>query len=254
MARIISVITQKGGVGKTTTVNALAAMLNKAGRRVLAVDMDPQGNLSFSLGAETEDVHTICDVIKKDMNALDCIQRCITADVIPSDVLLSSIELDYTGKNREFLLREALNDVKNLYDYILIDSPPSLGVLTVNALAASKYVIMPMLPDIFSLQGIAKVYDVIDHVRQTCNPKLEIGGVLVNRYNKRSKLHKEVMGTAQLVSRKLGIPVFKTAIRNSPAISEAQSLQCDITEYNRRVAAIRDFKTLTNELIERGVL
>ena len=254
MARIISVITQKGGVGKTTTVNALAATLNKLGRRVLAIDMDPQGNLSFSLGAETEDVRTIYDVVKKEMNALDCIQRCNTSDVIPSDILLSSIELDYTGKNREFLLREALGDVKNLYDYILIDSPPSLGVLTVNALAASKYVIMPMLPDFFSLQGIAKVYDVIEHVRLTCNPKLEIGGVLVNRYNKRSKLHKEVMGTAQLVSRKLSIPVFRTAIRNSPAISEAQSLQCDITEYNRRVAAIRDFKALTEELIERGIL
>ncbi|MBP1567870.1 MAG: ParA family protein [Oscillospiraceae bacterium] len=254
MARIISVITQKGGVGKTTTVNALAATLNKLGRRVLAIDMDPQGNLSFSLGAETEDVRTIYDVIRKEMNALDCIQRCNTSDVIPSDILLSSIELDYTGKNREFLLREALGDVKNLYDYILIDSPPSLGVLTVNALAASKYVFMPMLPDIFSLQGIAKVYDVIEHVRLTCNPKLEIGGVLVNRYNKRSKLHKEVMGTAQLVSRKLSIPVFRTAIRNSPAISEAQSLQCDITEYNRRVAAIRDFKALTEELIERGIL
>ncbi len=254
MARIISVITQKGGVGKTTTVNALAATLNKLGRRVLAIDMDPQGNLSFSLGAETEDVRTIYDVVRKEMNALDCIQRCNTSDVIPSDILLSSIELDYTGKNREFLLREALGDVKNLYDYILIDSPPSLGVLTVNALAASKYVIMPMLPDIFSLQGIAKVYDVIEHVRLTCNPKLEIGGVLVNRYNKRSKLHKEVMGTAQLVSRKLSIPVFRTAIRNSPAISEAQSLQCDITEYNRRVAAIRDFKALTEELIERGIL
>ena len=254
MARIISVITQKGGVGKTTTVNALAATLNKLGRRVLAIDMDPQGNLSFSLGAETEDVRTIYDVIRKEMNALDCIQRCNTSDVIPSDILLSSIELDYTGKNREFLLREALGDVKNLYDYILIDSPPSLGVLTVNALAASKYVIMPMLPDIFSLQGIAKVYDVIEHVRLTCNPKLEIGGVLVNRYNKRSKLHKEVMGTAQLVSRKLSIPVFRTAIRNSPANSDAQSLQCDITEYNRRVAAIRDFKALTEEMIERGIL
>ncbi|WP_278245328.1 AAA family ATPase [Ruminococcus sp. HUN007] len=112
MARIISVITQKGGVGKTTTVNALAATLNKLGRRVLAIDMDPQGNLSFSLGAETEDVRTIYDVIRKEMNALDCIQRCNTSDVIPSDILLSSIELDYTGKNREFLLREALGDVK----------------------------------------------------------------------------------------------------------------------------------------------
>jgi len=254
MAKIISVITQKGGVGKTTTVNALAATLNKLGKRVLAIDMDPQGNLSFSLGAEIEDVHTIRDVIRKDMYALDCIQRCNTADVIPSDILLSSIEVEYTGNNREFLLKDALVEVTKLYDYILIDSPPSLGVLTVNALVASKYVIMPMLPDIFSLQGIAGVYDVIEYVRQTCNPKLEAGGILINRFNKRSKLHKEVLGTAQLVSRKIATPVFRTVIRNSPVISEAQSLQYDITEYSRRGSAVRDYEALTKELFERGIL
>ncbi len=253
MARIISVITQKGGVGKTTTVNALAATLNKSGRRVLVIDLDPQGNLSFSLGAEIEDVNTIYNVMRQEVSALECIQRCNTADIIPSNILLSSIELEFTGRNREFLLKNALNEVKNLYDYILIDSPPSLGILTVNALSASKYVILPMLPDIFSLQGIARVYETIDHVRKSCNPKLGIGGVLVNRYNKRSRLHKEVYGTAQLIAGKLGIPVFKTVIRNCVSLSESQSLQCDVTKYGIRATCVKDFQNLTAELIERGI-
>ena len=253
MARIISVITQKGGVGKTTTVNALAATLNKSGRRVLAIDLDPQGNLSFSLGAEMDDVPTVYNVMKSEVSALDCIQRCNTADVIPANILLSSIDIEFTGRNREFLLKNALNDVKNLYDYILIDSPPSLGILTVNALSASKYVILPMLPDIFSLQGITKVYETIERVRKSCNPKLSIGGILINKYNKHSKLHKEVYGTAQLISGKLGIPVFLTVIRNCSTFTESQSLQCDITQYSRRSSASKDFERLTEELIKRGI-
>lgn len=253
MARIISIITQKGGVGKTTTVNALAAALHKSGRRVLTVDMDPQGNLSFSVGAETEDVNTIYNAMKKEVNTLDCIQRCNVADIIPSDILMTSLELEFTGENREFLLRDALEDVKNLYDYILIDSPPSLGILTINALAASKYVILPMYPDIFSLQGITRVYETIEHVRKSCNPNLEIAGVLINKFNKRCKLHREVYGTAQLLAQKLGFSVFKTVIRNCLPISEAQSLQCDMTEYRKRASGVKDFQRFADELVERGI-
>lgn len=253
MARIISVITQKGGVGKTTTVNALAATLNKAGRRVLCIDMDPQGNLSFSLKAETEDSYTIYDAMKKEASTLDCIQRCPTTDIIPSDILLNALEMEYTGINREFLLKEALESVKNLYDYILIDSPPSLGILTANVLSASKYVILPMLPDIFSLQGITKVYETIQHIKKSCNPKLEIAGILINRYNKHHKLHREVYGTAQLLAEKFGISVFNTVIRNNKMLSEAHSLQCDITKYHKNTKGIKDFLLLSEELMERGI-
>ena len=254
MARIISVITQKGGVGKTTTVNALAATLNKLGRRVLAIDMDPQGNLSFSLGAETEDVRTIYDVVKKEMNALDCIQRCNTSDVIPSDILLSSIELDYTGKNREYLLYTALKEAQAFYDYIVVDSPPGLGILTVNALTACDYVIIPMMPDIFSLQGLTLVYETIDYVKHTINPGIEIAGVLINRYVKRSKLHKEVYGTAKMICQKLRVPLFETVIRNSTALAEAQALQMDITEYARRSTGTKDFAALLKELERYGMV
>jgi len=254
MARIISVITQKGGVGKTTVVNALAATLNKSGRRVLTIDLDPQGNLSFSMGAEIEDSPTIYNVLKSEIAAIECIQRCNIADILPANILLSSIDIEYPGKNREFLLKNALADVKNIYDYILIDSPPSLGFLTVNALAASRYAIVPMLPDIFSLQGITKVHETIERVRKTCNPKISIGGVLINKFNKRSKLHKEVFGTTELISGELGIPVLSTTLRECVYYTESQSLQCDITSYGRRKTAAKDFEKLVDELIELGIL
>lgn len=254
MARIISVITQKGGVGKTTIVNALAATLTKNGQKVLTVDLDPQSNLSFSMGAETENVSTVYDVLKSEISAADCIQHTDTADILPADILLSSIEIEYQGRNREFLLRNALEDIKDMYDCILIDSPPSLGILTVNALAASEYALTPMLPDIFSLQGITKVYETIERVRKTCNPDISIGGIIINKYNRRSRLHKEVYGTAKLISEKFDIPVLSSYIRECIYYTECQSLQCDITNYGRRRTALRDFEKLAKELEERGIL
>lgn len=253
MCKIISVITQKGGVGKTTTVNALAAALRKNGFRVLTVDMDPQSNLSFSTGADTENSPTVYQALRGDIATHYTIQRCPVADVIPSNILLSSIELEFTGINREFLLRNALRDIEILYDYILIDSPPGLGILTVNALAACEYVILPMLPDVFSLQGVSLISETIEHIRRSCNKNIKVAGILVNRYSSRSKLHREVYGTAQMIARDLGIPVFKSIIRHCNAISEAQSLQCDIMDYAKRSSAAKDFLSLADELVEAGI-
>lgn len=248
MSKIISVITQKGGVGKTTTINALAAILNKQRQRVLVIDMDPQGNLSFSTGAEFETSPTIYQVIRGDIRAKNAIQRRPMTDIIPANILLSGIDLEFPGKNREFLLKTALKQIDMLYDYILIDSPPSLNVLTVNALAACQSVILPMLPDIFSLQGLALIYETIIHVQKTCNPDLNIAGILINRYSRRSHLHHEAYGTAELISAKLEIPLFKTVIRNCVALSEAQSLQADITEYAQRSTGVKDYRSLVAEL------
>lgn len=248
MSITISVITQKGGVGKTTTINAIATCLNKQRQRVLVVDMDPQGNLSFSTGAEFENAPTIYNVLRGDLKPTLAIQRRPMTDIIPSNILLSGIDLEFPGKNREYLLKQALAPIEMLYDYILIDSPPNLNVLTVNALAASQYVILPMLPDIFSLQGIALIYETIEHVRQSCNPDLQIAGILVNRYSRRSKLHKEVYGTAELIASKLNIRLFHTVIRNCVSLSEAQSLQSDLIEYAPRCSGVKDFRSLMAEL------
>lgn len=253
MGKIISISNQKGGVGKTTTVGALAAGFKHKGYRVLAIDLDPQGNLSFSMGAEIETVGTIYDVLRGDCKVPFAIQRTPIADIISSNILLSGIELEFTNTGREFLLREALSSVANLYDYILIDTPPALSILTVNAFTASDCIIVPMLSDIFSLQGIAQLYETVERVKKYCNPKLSIAGILLTRHNSRTKLSKEVRGTAELISEDLGVPLFKTCIRSSVSICEAQSIQRNVFQYAPKSIAVRDYAALINELSERGI-
>lgn len=252
MSKIISVATQKGGVAKTTTTCALACGLKHKGYRVLVVDMDPQSNLSFSMGADGE-CATIYNVLKGEVKTRFAIQRSTVVDIIATNILLSGIELEFTDKGREFLLASALAPVADSYDYILIDSPPGLGILTVNALAASDYVILPMMSDIFSLQGITQVYETVQHLKRSCNPRLEIAGILLTKFNPRTKLAQEVMGTAELISKNLNIPLFKTYIRNSISLAEAQSVQCDMFEYARYSNGVLDYEALINELQERGI-
>jgi chromosome partitioning protein len=215
--------------------------------------MDPQANLSFSTGADTETNATIYDVLRGELKPSFAVQHMPMGDIIPSNILLSGIELEFTGDNREFILSKALGTLNENYDYIFIDSPPGLGILTVNALVAADYAVVPMLPDIFSLQGITLVYDTIEHVKNTCNPKLEIAGILLNKFSARSRLGREIFGTAQMISESLDMPIFNTFIRSSVAISEAQSSQMDITKYARYSASVVDFMNLTNEMIGKGI-
>lgn len=251
MSTNFAIITQKGGVGKTTTVNALAASFKKLGKRVLCVDMDPQGNLSFSTGADSDNLPTVYDAITGKVRVSSCIQTMDMTDIIPSNILLTGAELEFTGKNREFILKNVLSVVDRQYDYIFIDSPPGLGFLTVNALSACNYVIIPMLPDIFSLQGLIQVYETIEYVKKATNPDLKIMGILINKYNKFSKLHREALGTAQMVSENLNIPIFKTNIRNCSGLSEAHSLQTDIYSYCPRSAGVKDYLKIANEITEK---
>ena len=240
MAVTIALSNQKGGVGKTTSAYVIATALKEMGYRVLAVDMDPQGNLSFSLGADTESA-TIYDVLKGELKPRYAVQKSTLVDVIPSNILLSSIELEFTGVRREFLLKEALDSLKGLYDYILIDSPPALGILTVNAFTAADYVLVPMLSDIFSLQGITQLEETIRRVRNYC------------KHNPRTRFSKEVEGTLRMVAEDLQMPVLETFIRESVALREAQSLQCSVLEYAPDCNAVRDYGSLIQELMQRGL-
>ncbi len=253
MCKVITVATQKGGVGKTTTTCAIATVLRHRGFRVLAVDMDPQGNLSFAVNAETEKSATIYDVLKGDLKASFAVQHRTNVSVIPTNVLLSSIEVEFTGTGREFLLQEALETLKDDYDYILIDSPPGLGVLTVNSIIAADYIIFPMLADVFSLQGINQVYETVAHIRNNCNTSLKIAGILFNKFNPRTKLAQEVYQTALMISEQLNIPVFNTRIRNCLPLSESQSIQRDLVEYAPHSTGVADFNMLVDELIEGGI-
>ncbi|MBW7572211.1 ParA family protein [Caproiciproducens faecalis] len=251
MSKIISISNQKGGVGKTTTVCSLAAGLKKKGFRVLMIDLDPQGNLGFSVGAETETCATIYDVLKGDVKTQFAIQKSDTADIIISSILLSGIELEFTNTGREFLLKEALKPILGFYDYILLDTPPALGILTINAFTASDTIVVPMLSDIFSLQGIAKLYEAVERVKKYCNPSLTISGILLTKFNPRTLLSREIRGTAELIAQDLNIPLFDSYIRSSVVISEAQSIQQNILDYSPKNNIAKDYLQFTDELLKK---
>jgi len=253
MAKTICITNQKGGVGKTTTTYALGLGLRKKGYKVLIVDLDPQGNLSFSVGAETEESITIYEVLKGEYNAEEAIQHTPIIDIIPSNIVLSGVDLEFTHTGREFLLREALSNVQNIYDYIIVDTPPSLNILTVNAFALSDKIIIPMIADIFSLQGIAQLYETIDRVKRYCNPSINIEGILLTRYNKRIILSSEIKGTAEMIAKELNTTVFNTHIRSSISIQEAQTKQENLYEYAPRNSAVMDYMQFVEELLSRGI-
>jgi chromosome partitioning protein len=253
MAKIISVTNQKGGVGKTTTSLALATGLQKRGFKVLAVDLDPQTNLSFSLGGETEDGPTVYDLLKGDVRPRFAIQRTTFVDLISSTFLLSGAELEFTQSGREYMLREVLSPLRQRYDYIVIDTPPALGFLTVNAFAASDYVVIPMLADIFSLQGIAQLSDSMDRLKRATNPELVIGGILLCRYDGRTILGRRIRETADKIAAQMGSRLYKTKIRTSISVQESQTNQVSLFDYAPRSAAARDYRAFIDELLEEGV-
>ncbi|MCR4925530.1 MAG: AAA family ATPase [Clostridiales bacterium] len=249
MAKIYSISNQKGGVGKTTTTSSIAAALKERGYKVLVIDLDPQGNLGFCLGADIDNKPSIYEVLKGELKTQFAVQKVDAADIIISSILLSAIELEFTNTGREFLMKEALANIKDYYDYILIDTPPNLGILTVNAFTASDAIIVPMLSDIFSLQGIAQLFETVERVRKYCNPKLYFAGILLTKFNKQALLSREVLGTAELIANDLHIPIFKTQIRSSIKMSEAQSLQQTIMEYAPKNNVAKDYNAFVEELL-----
>lgn len=253
MAKVISVSNQKGGVGKTTTTCSLAAGLKRKGCRVLAIDLDPQGNLGFSVGADTETSASIYNVLKGEVKVQYAIQKTDSMDIIISSILLSGIELEFTNTGREYLLKEAIRPILAFYDYILLDTPPALGILTINAFTASDSIVVPMLSDIFSLQGIAQLYETVERVKKYCNPGISIAGILLTRFNPRSRLSQEIRGTAGMIARDLHIRLFDSFIRNSVSASEAQSVQKDVFAYNARSHISQDYERFIEELLAKGV-
>ena len=249
MTRTFAVTNQKGGVGKTTTCAALCGAFSARGGRVLAVALDPQGNLSFILGAETDGCLTVHDLFTGAAPVRDIIQHRPTADVLSSNILLSGAELELTQVRREYLLREALEEVADDYDYIVIDTPPALSVLTINAYAAATDLIIPMTAEILSLQGIAQLKDTILAVRKYYNPALVLSGILLTRYNRRTLLHREVEELAGIVASQLGTKVFDTKVSVSIAIAESPAPGMSVLAYAPRAKGARDYRRFVRELL-----
>ncbi len=254
-AKILCVSNQKGGVGKTTTTNAIAMGLRHMGRRVLCIDFDPQGDLSFGLRADNrvEMQNSIYHALKGELLTVQTIQHTPFCDVIAANMLLSGIELEFTGKGREYLLRDCLKPVLHLYDNILIDSPPALGILTVNAFTTSDWVLMPVQPDIFSLQGLVQLSGTLEEVRRKSNPRVAAAGVLLTRFVARENASRVIRDAAKDITRQLGIPLLETTIRNSNALTIAQIHRADVMNFTKN-RAVNDYRALLDELIQRGVL
>lgn len=256
MAKILCVSNQKGGVGKTTTTNALAMGLRHLGRRVLCIDFDPQGDLSFSLRADNrvEMQNSVYHALKGELLTVQTIQHTPLCDVIPSNMLLSGIELEFTGRGREYLLRNCLRPVLNLYDDILIDSPPSLGILTINAFTVAQSVLMPVLPDIYSLQGLVQLNGTLDEVRKKSNPDVKAAGVLLTHFAARESASRVIRDASRDIAGQLGIPLLDTTIRKSNALTNAQIYREDIMAFAPKNKAVGDYRSLVGELIQREVL
>lgn len=249
MAKVIAVTNQKGGVGKTTTCSAMCGCLTAMGNSVLAIDLDPQGNLSFSLGADAEDSYTIYDVFKGNVDIYDTVQHTPSCDVIPANILLSGCELELTSVGREYILREQLSTIEDDYDFIIIDTPPALSILTINAYTASNQLIIPMIAEILSLQGIAQLKETILAVKKYYNKSLEIRGILLNKYNPRLILTQEVEELANLIAEQLDTDVFEQKISNSVTIAEAPAHAKTIIEYAPRSKAAREYTDLIYEIL-----
>lgn len=248
MKKVIAVINQKGGVGKSTTAEALAAGLTLRGFRVLAIDLDAQGNLTYTFGADNTGA-TVLQVLTGEATATEAIQKTPGADVIPASKALAGADAYIKDTGKEYRLKEALEGVAEQYDYIIIDTPPALGILTVNALTACESVIIPSQADIYSIQGIEQLTETMKPVKKYCNPALSIEGILLTRHNPRSVLGREIEEMLAELAERLGTKLFKTTIREGIAVREAQISRQSLYEYNPKAKVTEDYNALIDELL-----
>lgn len=248
MSTTIAITNQKGGVGKTTTASAIMSTLVQRGNRVLGVDLDPQGSLGFSLGLDIDNCTTVYEVLKGQAEIEQTIQKTDNGDILPSNILLSAAELEFNRPGREFLLRNQLSKVEEQYDYIIIDTPPALNILTVNAYVTSDALIIPMAPEILSLLGVAQIKETIETVRRCYNSRLKVLGILLNKFNPRLTLNREVLEMSERIAQQLNTKVFHTTIHASVAVAEAPAHGESVLTYAPTSKPARDFRHLTTEI------
>ncbi len=252
MGKIVSISNQKGGVGKTTTAINLSTCLANLGKKVLLVDMDPQGNSGSGLGLNANELErTSYEILLGELSARDAVQRTFIENlfIVPSNINLSGIEVDLLNtENREFKLREAIGTIRSEYDFILIDCPPSLGVLTLNALCAADSVMITLQTEYFALEGLSQLMKVISLVQQNLNPSLLLEGVVLTMYDKRTNLANQVSDDVRKYFKE---KVFTTIIPRNIKLSEAPSFGKPITIYDPEGVGSVSYKNLAKEIISR---
>ena len=253
MGRIIAIANQKGGVGKTTTTINLAASLAEKGKNVLVIDMDPQGNTTSGLGLEKDELeNSVYDLLTGNSTLKECIHEKIhydTLSVIGSNVNLSGAEIDLIGiERKEYILSNALEEIKKDYDFILIDCPPSLNMLTVNSLSAADTVLVPIQCEYYALEGLSQLIHTINLVKSRLNRKLEIEGVVFTMYDARTNLSLQVV---ENVKENLQQKIYKTIIPRNVRLAEAPSHGLPINIYDPRSSGAVAYRNLADEVINR---
>lgn len=253
MTRIIAISNQKGGVAKTTTTQVIAAVLTQRGYKVLAVDFDPQGNLSDSVGAKTEDENTIYELIKGDATAEETIQHLKPFDILPADIVLASADQTLAQTGKEHKLKEALDPVKDQYDFIIIDTPPSLGILTVNAFTCADEIIIPTTAGKFAVKGIKELHNTVRNVQKYCNSELKIRGIIFTKFDPRTNTSKDMRILVQKLSEALNTPLFTTFIRNRVAVEDAQTRSQNILAFKGCEDVAQDYSTFIDEYLKGDI-
>lgn len=253
MGRIIAVANQKGGVGKTTTTINLSACLAEQGQKVLVIDVDPQGNTTSGLGIDKNNTeNTVYELMLGEASIDDCIYKSVMddLDVIPSNVNLAGAEIDLIDiDDREYILKKIVNSLKEKYDFILLDCPPSLSMLTVNAMTAANTVLVPIQCEYYALEGLSQLIRTINLVKQKLNPELEIEGVVFTMYDARTNLSLQVV---ENVKANLKQTVYKTIIPRNIRLAEAPSHGLPINLYDPKSAGAESYRLLAEEVIHRG--
>ncbi len=250
--RIIAVANQKGGVGKTTTAINLSACLAEAGKKVLIIDADPQGNSTSGLGFEKNEIeNTIYEILLDEIKIQDAIlNTCVdNLQILPSNINLSGAEIELIGRDkREYILSNAVDTIKNNYDFIIIDCPPSLNLITINALTSSDTVLVPIQCEYFALEGLEQLLHTIGLVKDRLNPSLEMEGVVFTMYDARTNLSMEVV---EEVKKDLGENIYKTIIPRNVRLGEAPSHGLPIILYDSRSKGAESYRLLAEEVIEK---
>lgn len=248
MTRITTVINQKGGVGKTTTAHALATRLNLKGFKALVIDADPQGNITYTMQADAAK-QGLYEAMRGEVSAAEAIQQTSQGDIIPSSLYLAGADLEFTQTGREYLLRELLEDIAGAYTHIIIDSPPALGIMTVNALTASTDIVIPVGADIFSLQGLQQLLSTVDKVKKYSNPRLRLAGLLITRRGQRAIATRQLIEAIQARASTLHAHLYRATIREAIAIKEAQIMQGSIFETHAKAKATADYSAFIDEYL-----
>lgn len=253
MGRVIAIANQKGGVGKSTTSINLSACLAEKGKKVLALDMDPQGNTTSGLGVDkNEQEITINDVLIGENKIEECLLKDVleNLDVIPSNMELSGAEIELIGvEHKEYVLRNSINKIKDNYDYVIIDCPPSLSILTVNALTTADSVLVPIQCEYYALEGLSQLIYTIDLVQKRLNPHLIMEGVVFTMYDARTNLSLQVV---ENVKNNLDQNIYKTIIPRNVRLAEAPSHGMPINLYDTRSSGAQGYRLLAEEVINNN--